>query len=120
MILFFHLHIYFSLDTDEELNEWKSKFDERIAVLETKVNKLSREKMDNKETSRHLEDDIAKNIKEIAKLQALIEVVFLYLFLQCDIHCASLNFHYVIIYSLYFVVRLKCPRRIKETPPFEA
>ncbi|XP_042055283.1 DNA repair protein RAD50-like isoform X3 [Salvia splendens] len=61
-------------DTDEELNEWKSKFDERIAVLETKVNKLLREKMDNKETSRHLEDDIAKNIKEIAKLQALIEV----------------------------------------------
>ncbi|KAL1548104.1 DNA repair protein RAD50 isoform X1 [Salvia divinorum] len=60
-------------DTDEELNEWKSKFDERIAVLETKVNKLLREKMDNKETSRHLEDDIAKNIKEIAKLQALIE-----------------------------------------------
>ncbi|XP_042050778.1 DNA repair protein RAD50-like isoform X3 [Salvia splendens] len=61
-------------DTDEELNEWKSKFDERIAVLENKVNKLLREKMDNKETSRHLEDDIAKNIKEIAKLQALIEV----------------------------------------------
>ncbi|KAG6431462.1 hypothetical protein SASPL_109541 [Salvia splendens] len=60
-------------DTDEELNEWKSKFDERIAVLENKVNKLLREKMDNKETSRHLEDDIAKNIKEIAKLQALIE-----------------------------------------------
>ncbi|KAG6386852.1 hypothetical protein SASPL_152029 [Salvia splendens] len=60
--------------TDEELNEWKSKFDERIAVLETKVNKLLREKMDNKETSRHLEDDIAKNIKEIAKLQALIEI----------------------------------------------
>lgn len=76
VIFFFRIHIYFSLDTDEELNEWKSKFDERIATLESKISKLSREKTDIEDESHAHEDVIAKNVKEIATLQAAIEVVF--------------------------------------------
>ncbi|KAL7145285.1 hypothetical protein ABFS83_07G070900 [Erythranthe nasuta] len=57
-------------DTDEELNEWKSKFDERIAILDSKIDKLLREKGDTEEESRAQSDEIAKNMKEIAKLQA--------------------------------------------------
>lgn len=30
------------LDTDEELMEWKTKFEVRIAILQTKVSKLER------------------------------------------------------------------------------
>lgn len=71
---FLHLHFFF-LDTDEELNEWKSKFDERIAILESKIGKLLREKADIEDKSRVLADVIAKNMKEIAKLQAAIEVI---------------------------------------------
>lgn len=74
---FLHLHILFSLDTDEELNEWKSKFDERISILESNCRKLSREKTDIEERCRVLADEIAENIKEIATLQAAIEVVFI-------------------------------------------
>lgn len=71
-----HLHILFPLDTDEELHEWKSKFDERIKALESKTSKLLREKTDIQDKSRVLTDVITENMKEIAKLQAAIEVVF--------------------------------------------
>ncbi|KAL0340581.1 UNVERIFIED_CONTAM: DNA repair protein [Sesamum radiatum] len=60
-------------DTDEELNEWKSKFDERIAILESKISKLLREKADIEDKSRVLTDVIGKNTTEIAKLQASAE-----------------------------------------------
>lgn len=80
---FLHLHVLFSLDTDEELNEWKSKFDERIAILESKISKLSREKADIEERCRVLGVEIEENINEIAKLQAAIEVVFF--LLLCDV-----------------------------------
>ncbi|XP_011084217.1 DNA repair protein RAD50 [Sesamum indicum] len=60
-------------DTDEELNEWKSKFDERIAILESKISKLLREKADIEDKSRVLADVIGKNTTEIAKLQASAE-----------------------------------------------
>ncbi|PIN18897.1 DNA repair protein RAD50, ABC-type ATPase/SMC superfamily [Handroanthus impetiginosus] len=60
-------------DTEEELNEWKSKFDERIALLESKISKLLREKADIQDKSRVLADVIANNMKEIAKLQAAAE-----------------------------------------------
>lgn len=72
-----HFLIYFFLDTDEELNEWKSKFDERIAILESKISKLLREKADIEDKSRVLADVIGKNTKEIAKLQAAAEVILL-------------------------------------------
>ncbi|KAK6161690.1 hypothetical protein DH2020_005071 [Rehmannia glutinosa] len=60
-------------DTDEELNEWKSKFDERIAILESKITKLLREKEDIEDRRRVHADVSANNMKEIANLQAAIE-----------------------------------------------
>ncbi|KAK4435834.1 DNA repair protein [Sesamum alatum] len=60
-------------DTDEELNEWKSKFDERIAILESKISKLLREKADIEGKSGVLADVIGENTKEIAKLLASAE-----------------------------------------------
>ncbi|KAH6816239.1 DNA repair-recombination protein [Perilla frutescens var. frutescens] len=60
-------------DTDEELNDWKSKFDERIAMLEFKTTKLLSEKTDIEVKSKVLEDVIAESNKEIAKLEAAIE-----------------------------------------------
>ncbi|KAK4483342.1 hypothetical protein RD792_010528 [Penstemon davidsonii] len=60
-------------DTDEELNEWKTKFDERIATLESKGSKLSREKADIEEKSRVLAVVIERNMTEIVKLQAASE-----------------------------------------------
>ncbi|EPS72319.1 hypothetical protein M569_02430, partial [Genlisea aurea] len=60
-------------DTDEDLTEWKSKFDERIAMLESRISKLFREKSDIEDKSRVLNDVIARNVKEIAKYQAAEE-----------------------------------------------
>ncbi|KAL8136932.1 hypothetical protein V2J09_002933 [Rumex salicifolius] len=57
-------------DTDEELREWKTKFDEGIAHLESKISKLERKKDDTKtESSKHRDKEIA-SIKEISKLEA--------------------------------------------------
>lgn len=60
-------------DTDEELNEWKFKFDERIAILESKISKLLREKEDVDEKARVLTEVNGENSKDIAKLQAASE-----------------------------------------------
>lgn len=56
-------------DTDEELTEWKNKFDERIAILESKTIKLERELKDTEDKRNFNEEMIKENIKEIAKLQ---------------------------------------------------
>ncbi|GFQ04279.1 DNA repair protein rad50 [Phtheirospermum japonicum] len=62
-----------NVDTDEELHEWKSKFDERIATLESKLTKLSREKEDIENKSQIHKSQHTYNVKEIANLQAAIE-----------------------------------------------
>lgn len=73
MLLF--LAIFLS-DTDEELKEWKTKFDERIAMLESKSSKLEREKDDLAARSLRLNIAIKESIKEISKLQTEAEVMF--------------------------------------------
>lgn len=60
-------------DTDEELKEWKTKFDERIAMLESKSSKLEREKDDLAARSLRLNIAIKESIKEISKLQTEAE-----------------------------------------------
>ncbi|KAL6532168.1 hypothetical protein OROGR_014138 [Orobanche gracilis] len=60
-------------DTDEQLIEWKSKFDERIATLEAKITKLLREKEDIEGKIRVRTEMFANNVKDIANLQAAIE-----------------------------------------------
>ncbi|XP_043719530.1 DNA repair protein RAD50 isoform X1 [Telopea speciosissima] len=61
-------------DTDEELQEWQTKFEERIALLETKIGKLEREMHDTEERSSFLVDTSTKSNQEIGKLQNEAEV----------------------------------------------
>lgn len=63
------------LDTDEELREWKTKFDERIALLESKISKLEREMNDTEAKSSFLKESVTNYIVEISKLQADAEVI---------------------------------------------
>lgn len=65
----------FSLsDTDEELKEWKTKFEERIALLESKISKLEREMNDSETKSSFLKQTISEHIWEISRLQTEAEV----------------------------------------------
>ncbi|XP_064938273.1 DNA repair protein RAD50-like isoform X1 [Musa acuminata AAA Group] len=57
-------------DTDEELKEWQMKFEERIALLETKISKLEREMNDEETKSSLLLQTINDTTREIGKLQA--------------------------------------------------
>ncbi|BAT86669.1 hypothetical protein VIGAN_04434300 [Vigna angularis var. angularis] len=63
-----------NVDSDELLMEWKTKFEERIAILEAKIRKLERELNDAAEKGTALMNIIGHTIKEIAKLQAEAEV----------------------------------------------
>lgn len=60
-------------DTDEELIEWKTKFDQRIALLESKIGKLEREMNDTETKSSFLKKTINESIWEISKLQTEAE-----------------------------------------------
>jgi len=62
-------------DTDEELMEWQTKFEERIAILETKISKLGREMDDEAATSSSLPQIISELTREIGKLQAEADVI---------------------------------------------
>ncbi|XP_010274077.1 PREDICTED: DNA repair protein RAD50 [Nelumbo nucifera] len=56
-------------DTDEELKEWQTKFEERIALLESKISKLEREMEDTENRSNFLLGTIQQSHQEIGKLQ---------------------------------------------------
>lgn len=56
-------------DTDEELMEWKTKFQERIALLSNKITKLEREEEDTHTKASSLKERIDEYIWEISKLQ---------------------------------------------------
>ncbi|CAA7027279.1 unnamed protein product [Microthlaspi erraticum] len=60
-------------DTIEELKEWKSKFEERIALLETKIRKMEREMEDTETTISSLHNAKTNYMLEISKLQAEAE-----------------------------------------------
>ncbi|KAF8028011.1 hypothetical protein BT93_E0810 [Corymbia citriodora subsp. variegata] len=60
-------------DTDEELMEWKTKFDQRIALLESKIGKLEREMNDTETKSSFLKKTINEYIWEMSKLQTEAE-----------------------------------------------
>lgn len=61
-------------DTDEELKEWKTKFEEKIALLETKIRKLEREENDAESKITFLEKTLKESIREISKLENEAEV----------------------------------------------
>lgn len=54
--------------------EWKTKFEERLDILQTKIRKLEREKEDIDTKSPFLEQTIKDSIWEISKLQTEAEV----------------------------------------------
>ncbi|KAJ8447252.1 hypothetical protein Cgig2_030483 [Carnegiea gigantea] len=56
-------------DSDEELEEWRVKFDEKVAQQESQISKLERELNDLKETEKILNERIIQYITEISKLQ---------------------------------------------------
>ncbi|GJM85049.1 hypothetical protein PR202_ga01464 [Eleusine coracana subsp. coracana] len=58
-------------DTDEELMEWQTKFEERIALLETKISKLGREMDDEAISSSSLTQSVNEQIELERKTQAL-------------------------------------------------
>lgn len=58
--------------------EWKTKFEERIAILETKISKLEREMNDTDTKSSFLKQTINDSIWEISKLQTEAEVKYSY------------------------------------------
>ncbi|EFH55616.1 hypothetical protein ARALYDRAFT_344958 [Arabidopsis lyrata subsp. lyrata] len=60
-------------DTIEELKEWKSKFEERIALLETKIRKMEREMDDTATTIYSLHNAKTNYMLEISKLQTEAE-----------------------------------------------
>lgn len=68
-------------DTDEELNEWKTKFEERIALLESKTSKLEREMDDTETKGSFLKQTINDYIWEISKLQTEAEVISMNLYI---------------------------------------
>lgn len=67
-------------DTDEELKEWKTKFEEKIALLETKIRKLEREENDSESKITFLEKTLKESIWEISKLENEAEVNELHTF----------------------------------------
>ncbi|KAK8549348.1 hypothetical protein V6N13_009024 [Hibiscus sabdariffa] len=56
-------------DTDEELMEWKTKFDERIMLLDNKIQKMGRNQQDLDEESSAYRRKLNKCTEEIGKLQ---------------------------------------------------
>ncbi|KAF8686169.1 hypothetical protein HU200_043642 [Digitaria exilis] len=57
-------------DTDEELMEWQTKFEERIALLETRISKLGRDMDDEAAKSSSQLQKISELTRDIGKLQA--------------------------------------------------
>lgn len=57
--------------------EWKAEFEKRIALLESKIRELDRERNDAEIKSSQLGLTITEYVREISKLQAEAEVMFL-------------------------------------------
>lgn len=79
LIFFFWVLLYWS-DTDEELMEWKTKFEDRIRDLGIKIRKFEREQDDTKTKSNFLTQTIKDSIWQISKLQNEAEVSKLHMF----------------------------------------
>ncbi|PNY16383.1 DNA repair protein rad50-like [Trifolium pratense] len=60
-------------ESDEELMEMKTNFDEKIAIARTQINKLEREKKDISTKSDCLKNTVNESIWEISKLQTEAE-----------------------------------------------
>ncbi|XP_065862740.1 DNA repair protein RAD50 [Euphorbia lathyris] len=61
-------------DPDEDLVEWKTKFDKTVAELEFKISKLEREKNDTETDSFTLKENVTKYLQDIGMLRAEAEL----------------------------------------------
>lgn len=83
-ILTFYVWVFlYWPDTDEELKEWKTKFDDRIRDLGTQIFKLEREQDDTKTKSNFLGQTIKDSIWDVSKLQNEANVSELHTFCYC-------------------------------------
>jgi DNA repair protein RAD50 len=80
-------------DTIEELKEWKSKFEERLALLGTKIRKMEREMVDTETTISSLHNAKTNYMLEISKLQTEAEAHML-LKNERDSTIQNIFFHY--------------------------
>ncbi|KAL8227333.1 hypothetical protein R6Q57_017165 [Mikania cordata] len=62
-------------DPDEDLREWNTKFSERIAVLQDKINKSKRAIEDIETKSSFSQQQINDNIAKISKCQTEVEII---------------------------------------------
>ncbi|XP_048235387.1 DNA repair protein RAD50 isoform X2 [Ricinus communis] len=60
-------------DPDEDMMEWKTKFDEKVAQMESSISKLKREKNDTEIKTSFLKENITEYIREISRLQTEAE-----------------------------------------------
>ena len=106
--MFSYFFILYWSDTDEELNEWKTKFEERIALLESKISKLEREMNDTETKSSFLKQAINEYIWEISKLQTEAEV-------SETMHILTVKKSYKFMWIIFLIIsfafgfRLICP-----------
>lgn len=106
--MFSYFFILFWSDTDEELNEWKTKFEERIALLESKISKLEREMNDTDTKSSFLKQTVNEYIWEISKLQTEAEV-------SETVHILTVKKPYKFMWIIFLIIsfafgfRLICP-----------
>lgn len=114
-----HLTHWCWTDTDEELKEWKTKFEERIALLESKISKLEREMNDSETKSSFLKQTISESIWEISRLQTEAEVMTLTSLCYFRDNYLVWNLNVIIVESFKFDFRLICPWRMNEILPFK-
>lgn len=95
--------------------EWKTKFEERIAILETKISRLERDMTDTDVKSSSLNETIKKSIEEISKLQTEAEVNELIHKLMALPPFIYDQFCYNFVSNLN--CRLTCLRRMNVIPP---
>lgn len=65
-------------ETDEELKEWKDKFDEKVSQQHSLISKLERDRSDLENKIKILADSRTEIIIEISKLQSEAEVSWLF------------------------------------------
>lgn len=63
--------------------EWQTKFEEKIALLETKISKLGRDMNDEASNSSILSKQHSELTHEIGKLQAEADVILSSIFTSC-------------------------------------
>lgn len=82
---------FICIDSDEDLKEWQTKFEERIALLETKIGRMEREMSDTETKSSFLLHSVNESVREIGKLQAEADVILCYFYEKFYFICIAVG-----------------------------